>query len=152
MRISLRRAAENEIAKADAEVRKAVLQLTYASPEKRIARLISESSLRRTELNHVLHTRLENALVLVRMADTALANSARKKAESAGIQILRLQERLEAINPLQVLQRGYTLVTDRKGRLLTGVQEAMSAGNIRIRFADGTAEAAVKKNGEKNDE
>ena len=152
MRISLRRAAENEIAKADAEVRKAVLQLTYASPEKRIARLISESSLRRAELNHVLHTRLENALVLVRMADTALANSARKKAESAGIQILRLQERLEAINPLQVLQRGYTLVTDRKGRLLTGVQEAMSAGNIRIRFADGTAEAAVKKNGEKNDE
>ena len=36
--------------------------------------------------------------------------------------------------------------------LLTGVQEAMNAGNIRIRFADGTAEAAVKKNGEKNDE
>ena len=67
--------------------------------------------------------------------------------ETAGITILRIRERLEAISPMQVLQRGYTLVTDREGCILTGVQEAINAGNINIRFSDGTAEAAVKGSG-----
>ena len=69
--------------------------------------------------------------------------------DAAGTQVLRLRERLEAINPLQVLQRGYALVTDQGDRVLTGVEEAYAAGNVKIRFADGTAEAAVRKDGNK---
>ena len=147
LRIGLRRAAENELAKAEGRIRNAVLRLTFVSPEKRVARLTSETGLRRTELIHALQARLEGAAAQQRMAETALGNAASRRLDAAEAHILRLQERLEAINPLQVLQRGYALVTDRKNRVLTGVKEACAAGNVRIRFADGTAEAAVQKDG-----
>ena len=147
LRIGLRRAAENELAKAEGRIRNAVLRLTFVSPERRVARLTSETGLRRTELIHALQARLEGAAAQHRMAETALANAASRRLDAAEAQILRLQERLEAINPLQVLQRGYALVTDRKNRVLTGVKEACAAGNVRICFADGTAEAAVQKDG-----
>ena len=147
LRIGLQRAAENELAKAEGRIRNAVLRLTFVSPEKRVARLTSETGLRRTELIHALQARLEGAAAQQRMAETALGNAASRRLDAAEAHILRLQERLEAINPLQVLQRGYALVTDRKNRVLTGVKEACTAGNVRIRFADGTAEAAVQKDG-----
>ena len=152
LRIALCRAAENEMTKAGSKIRDAMLRLTFVSPEKRIARLNAESRLRRTELTHALQARMEDAGVQLRMAGMGLTNAVNRRTEAAGTAVLRLRERLEAINPLQVLQRGYTLVTDREGRVLTGVQEARNAGNVNIRFADGTAEAAVKKDGVRNNE
>lgn len=152
LRIALCRAAENEMTKAGSKIRDAMLRLTFVSPEKRISRLNAESRLRRTELIHALQARMEDAGVQLRMAGMGLTNAVNRRTEAAGTAVLRLRERLEAINPLQVLQRGYTLVTDLEGRVLTGVQEARSAGNVNIWFADGTAEAAVKKDGVRNDE
>ena len=145
--IVLRRAAESEISRAEARIRDAVLRLTFVSPEKRIARLKSESSLRRSELIRVLKARLERTSAQHRLTEKALTHAAARRVDAAEAQVLRLRERLEAINPLQVLQRGYALVTDRGDKVLTGVKEAYAAGNVRIRFADGTAEAAVRKDG-----
>ena len=152
LRIGLRRAAENETAKAGAAVREAVLRLTYVSPEKRIARLTAESGLRRTELAHVMRVRTENASARVKMAAMALTNGVSRRTESMETRILRLRERLEAIGPMNVLRRGYTLVTDLNGRVLSGVQEARDAVDVKIRFADGAAEAAVKKDGVRKNE
>ena len=147
LKIGLRRAAESEISRAEARIRDAVLRLTFVSPEKRIARLKSESSLRRSELIRVLKARLERTSAQHRLTEKALTHAAARRVDAAEAQVLRLRERLEAINPLQVLQRGYALVTDRGDKVLTGVKEAYAAGNVRIRFADGTAEAAVRKDG-----
>ena len=152
LRIGLQRAMEGESTKAAAKIREAVLRLTYVSPEKRIARLTAESSLRRAGLNHAMQTRLEVASAQIRMDTMALTNAVHRRTENAQMQMLRLRERLEAINPLRVLQRGYTLVTDREGSVLTGVQKAREAGEIRIRFADGETEATVKKGGEQGHE
>lgn len=149
LQIGLRRAAESEISRAEAQIRDAVLRLTFVSPEKRIARLKSESNLRRSELIRVLKARLEKTFARHQLAGTALTHAAARRVDAAGTQVLRLRERLEAINPLQVLQRGYALVTDQEDRVLTGVEEAYAAGNVKICFADGTAEAAVRKDGNK---
>ena len=147
LKIGLRRAAENEIARAEGKIRNAMLRLTFVSPEKRVARLRSESSLRRTELVHALQARLENATAQHRLAENALTHAAARRVDAAETQLLRLHAKLEAINPFQVLQRGYALVTDRENKVLTGVKEAYAAGNVRIHFADGAAEAAVLKDG-----
>ncbi len=152
IRIGLRRSAENQLARARSQIREAALKLTSVSPEVRIARLTSEGRLRRSELDHAVRKRLDSASVQLQMARMALTNAAARRTEVAGTQLARLRERLEAMNPLQVLQRGYTLVTDPGGRVLTGVQDARSAGNVKIRFADGTAEAFVKKGGEQEHE
>ena len=152
IRIGLRRSAENQLARARSQIREAALKLISVSPEVRIARLTSEGRLRRSELDHAVRKRLDSASVQLQMAGMALTNAAARRTETAGTQLARLRERLEAMNPLQVLQRGYTLVTDPGGRVLTGVQDARSAGNVKIRFADGTAEAFVKKGGEQEHE
>ena len=152
IRIGLRRSAENQLARARSQIREAALKLISVSPEVRIARLTSEGRLRRSELDHAVRKRLDSASVQLQMAGMALMNAAARRTEAAGTQLARLRERLEAMNPLQVLQRGYTLVTDPGGRVLTGVQDARSAGNVKIRFADGTAEAFVKKGGEQEHE
>ena len=143
LRTGLRRAAERETSKAGASLRETLLRLAYVSPEKRISRLASESSLRRAGLTHALQLRLEAGAASCRTAETVLKTAAARRTEAAEAQTLRLREKLEAINPMQVLQRGYTLVTDRKGRILSGVQEARETGNVSIRFADGTADAVV---------
>ena len=152
IRIGLQRSAENQLVRARSQIREAALKLTSVSPEVRIARLASEGRLRRSELDHAVRKRLDSDSVQLQMTGMALTNAAARRTEAAGTQLTRLRERLEAMNPLQVLQRGYTLVTDPRGRVLTGVQDARSAGNVKIRFADGIAEAFVKKGGEQEHE
>ena len=86
---------------------------------------------------------IANALLQTGTAGSNLAASVNQRTESAKTAIALLRQRLEALNPLLVLERGYALVSDREGRVLTGKQEAETAQDIRIRFADGTVEAKV---------
>lgn len=148
LRISLKRATENEIARKDAKVREAMLRLTWLSPEKRIARLTSESDMRRAELIHAMQVRLENTSTRLQLAEPALTGVLSRRIENVETKTIRMRERLEAINPLRVLARGYAMVTDPEGRIVTGAEEARKAEHVHIRFADGTAEATIKRNGE----
>ena len=77
-----------------------------------------------------------------------MRNAGIRRAEAAEAGLLRLRERMEAINPMRVLERGYTLVTDRNGQVLTGSRQAEEAENIKIRFADGAVYAKVGKDGD----
>ena len=151
LRIGLCRAAEGEWMKASARVREMMLHLTGLSPEKRIAALTAGSRLQKAELVHAMRIRLEGSAGTVRETQNRLASVMEKRFEAAGTHLVRLREKLEAINPLRVLERGYTMVTDREGRILTGTKQAKDAEDIRIRFADGSVEAAVKKDGVRKD-
>ena len=151
LHIGLCRAAEGEWMKASARVREMMLRLTGFSPEKRIAALTAGTRLQKTELGHAMRLRLESSAGVLRDTQSRLASAAAKRCDAAGTQLLRLREKLEAINPLRVLERGYTMVTDLEGRILTGTKQAEDAEDIRIRFADGSVEAAVKKDGVRKD-
>ncbi len=52
---------------------------------------------------------------------------------------------LRLLSPQQTLNRGYSIVFDRKGRILKEVQPALAAGDVKIRFSDGDADAKVMK-------
>jgi exodeoxyribonuclease VII large subunit len=56
-----------------------------------------------------------------------------------------LEKRSMALNPLGVLERGYSYVTDSKGRTLTSARDLLEGSMIDVRFRDGSAEAEVKK-------
>ncbi|MBQ9781276.1 MAG: exodeoxyribonuclease VII large subunit [Clostridia bacterium] len=59
--------------------------------------------------------------------------------------LTRLTAQLEALSPLAVLSRGYTLTQNEQGSVVTSAN-ALSAGDaLTIRFADGAAHATVKK-------
>jgi exodeoxyribonuclease VII large subunit len=59
------------------------------------------------------------------------------------------ERRLEALNPLAVLGRGYALVTRRAdGKLVSRVDQAESGDKIEVRVSDGTFDAVVSKDKE----
>lgn len=53
--------------------------------------------------------------------------------------------RLNMLNPLEVLNRGYAAVYKNDNEILTGVSEIKSGDSIRIEFSDGSAYASVIK-------
>ena len=150
IRLGLWRAAEEQLTAAWTKVRQWNIRLAAASPERRLGKLLSGSALAREKLNHAARIRLDGAAAKLMNTGKELFGAAQRRTESAQMRILRVRERLEAINPMGVLERGYSLVTDRAGNILTGSQQARDAEDITVRFADGAVEAAVKKDGVRN--
>lgn len=58
---------------------------------------------------------------------------------------LSLTGKLEALNPLSVLTRGYSAVFDDRGQSLHSVRDAHVGDTLHLRFTDGSIDAAVKE-------
>ena len=58
--------------------------------------------------------------------------------------LTRLTAQLEALSPLAVLGRGYTITRDGQGRIVTSAASLSTGDDLTIRFADGTAAVSVK--------
>jgi exodeoxyribonuclease VII large subunit len=67
------------------------------------------------------------------------ADAAKRRGE-----LERLALALAAHDPDRTLARGYALVQDRAGVPLGSAADAISAGDVRLRFADGTVDASVE--------
>jgi exodeoxyribonuclease VII large subunit len=52
---------------------------------------------------------------------------------------------LEALSPLSILSRGYTLTETAEGRLIHGAGEVKVGNTLRTRFADGVVESQCTK-------
>jgi exodeoxyribonuclease VII large subunit len=72
-----------------------------------------------------------------------------RKAEAAGrdaraaTQLSALAMALAAHDPERTLERGYALVTDRAGELVTSAAAARAAGDVRLRFGDAAVDATI---------
>ena len=78
------------------------------------------------------------AFLSQRLDRVALSASDRARAELGA-----LTAKLGALNPLNVLARGYAAAFDDDGKPVTRA-EGLSAGkNLHVRFADGTADAVI---------
>lgn len=60
-------------------------------------------------------------------------------------QLTGLDARLKSLNPLQVLQRGYAIVSDDQGKILSSVKALQQGDVISVRLSDGTLESEVNK-------
>ena len=51
---------------------------------------------------------------------------------------------LDAVSPMSILQRGYSMITDKKsGKLISSIDNVDEGAETTIRFADGTADAVI---------
>jgi exodeoxyribonuclease VII large subunit len=66
------------------------------------------------------------------------ADAAKRRGELESLALA-----LAAHDPDRTLARGYALVQDRAGVPLGSAADAISAGDVRLRFADGTVDASV---------
>lgn len=74
-----------------------------------------------------------------------LVESARANTRARRIEFDRLKDCLEALSPLAVLDRGYSLVYNDRGGLVKASDDAPTGSEIRVRLARGELLAEVRK-------
>ena len=137
MRSGLVRAQSNGLRRAELAVSSLIQRLAGLSPEKRIALLLNRRELAKMQLCAAMGTRLENASAGLKDAKTNLRLAVTDRLKDAEHRALRLRERLEAVSPLAVLNRGYALVYDPEEKILTRAAEADKQKEMTLQFADG---------------
>ena len=137
IRSGLIRAASGELQKAEIRFRDVFQRLSALSPEKRISLLMNRQELARIRLCTAAGSVLENASGSLKEAGTFLHQAAAVRMKDAGHCVERLRERLYAVNPLAVLNRGYAMVYDPDEHLLTCAADAADKDEMTLQFADG---------------
>jgi exodeoxyribonuclease VII large subunit len=83
---------------------------------------------------------------------TGIATASKRLTNAAVAQVLNerrrtvaLEDRLRALSPRAVLERGYSLVRTAEGRLVRGADTLTAGAHVSIEFARGEAEAVIEK-------
>ncbi len=71
-------------------------------------------------------------------------SASRHRLKLYGSAITSLQQRLAALNPLAVLQRGYAVVTASDGSTVRSVQQVQPGAGLQVRVSDGSFAARVE--------
>ena len=137
IRLGLSRSLEMTLRNAVLRLRETEKRLSLLSPEHRVARLSERNTLLEGALNQAMRGRLEREAVNLRLACTALTGATQKRQREAEVQVEKCAERLKAISPLAVLERGYALVYAEENRLIHSAREAEEVQELNLQFADG---------------
>ena len=137
IRFALSRAASEQVRRAELKLSAARQRLSALSPERRIALLESRRELLKLQLCGAISSRLESTAKAVADSRNELKQAVSGRMKDAEHQAARLRERLTAVNPLAVLNRGYALVYDGEEKLLTRAEEAKTRKEMTLQFADG---------------
>ncbi|MFN3565515.1 MAG: exodeoxyribonuclease VII large subunit, partial [Burkholderiaceae bacterium] len=70
--------------------------------------------------------------------------AATARAHADRIRLVQLEARLQALDPLAVLARGYSVVRDASGRVVRQGRTLARGERLDIRFAEGGARAHVE--------
>lgn len=106
------------------------------SPEKRLNTLFQVNLDLFRRLQTAAERQLSEASHLVAEYSESIDRSIKKKMEKYSDKLTNLSEQLEAISPMRVLERGYTMVYTPGGKLLTNAAAAGQYKRMSIRFRD----------------
>ncbi len=99
---------------------------------------LAEARVLRSPLGYVEDKRMELAYLGERMDGALLRYTTKEKSRFAA-----LCGKMESLNPLAVLSRGYAAVMNGAGHAVSSVKGVQAGENISVRFADGVACATV---------
>ena len=137
MRSGLIRAQAERLGKTELRLQGMIRKLAAISPEKRIAHLTGSSALTRERLTAAMRALTEAKQNELKATAASLEKSAQTRLLEAQHAAARLRERLTAVNPMAVLNRGYVLVYSGEEKLLTSAAEAKGHREMTLQFADG---------------
>ena len=140
VRLKMVQAVRMKIAYAEKRVHEKQLILSSVSPERKVAKIAAESRLQRNALENAIRIRTGVAETAVRIAARDLVTAMNRRKEQAGMNLIRLRERLQAVNPAGVLERGYALVMTPEGKILSRKSQTENIPEMIVRFADGEIE------------
>lgn len=90
---------------------------------------------------------LEQKRQQVEETHTAIAQTVQHVLEQGKNRLEREKERLFAYDPQRTLERGFALIKDPKGTLITKSEQIHAGDAVSIRLADGTADAEITGKG-----
>jgi exodeoxyribonuclease VII large subunit len=100
------------------------------------------------QLKSGLLLKIERQSAYLRRASAQLTQQTPARIRSVGLQLNGLEKQLDMLNPLQVLQRGFSLVQDDAGRVVTDAAAQAPGSELRITLAKGRLDATVKAKAE----
>lgn len=98
---------------------------------------------KRAELSRLLDERLSALRQQLETARTLLNDGLEDGAREARTALAQRRQLLEAYDPRAVLRRGYSLVTDAEGNVVSRAKSLKKGAVVAITFADGRASAGV---------
>ena len=90
-----------------------------------------------------IRQRIEAEQKAIEQTKEGMDGSMVRRIETFRQRIELLRQLLESASPFEILERGYSMVTDESGRLLRSAQEADPGQNVIIRMADGSLDAKI---------
>lgn len=129
----------------------ALMRLSYeedalkSSMEKKISETKRRIELFRTQYASDIPRIIERGRGIIREFRNTTGIIVSNSREVYSEKVKSLRKELELLNPLSVLERGYAIVRDEKGRIITTVSSLKDGDMLNIRVKDGTIEAAVKE-------
>ena len=137
MRSGLLRAQEERFREAELRLQEVTRRLASQSPEKRIINLTNCAALLRERLTAVMRALTETKQNELKATAVSLEKGMLTRVLEAQHSAARIRERLTAVNPMAVLNRGYAMVYSGEERLLTSAAEAKGKQDMTLQFADG---------------
>lgn len=99
-----------------------------------------------TELRqHSPALRVANASRRLDVARTSLERLVRQTLEQRGKRLAVASRTLDAVSPLATLERGYAIVTDSKGSVITNAQDVRTGQIINARLTQGSVRARIER-------
>ncbi len=89
--------------------------------------------------------RVANARTRLDSARTSIERAARQTIEQFGNRLAIASRTLDAVSPLATLDRGYAIVTDSKGTVITNAQDVRAGQLIDARLTQGSIRARIER-------
>ena len=140
VRTRLVQSVRMKMSDAEMSIHEKQLILSSVSPERKVAKLSAESMLKRTALLSAVRIRISQIGTGLQNSSRELDSAIHHRTEHAMIILDRLRDRLRAINPSAVLDRGYALVLSPEGKIITRKAQVNGIPKMKVRFADGEIE------------
>ena len=137
-RAELNRVMTGEVNQAMLQIHEAKNRLVRLSPERMLHQTAEKTVQFRQRLDQMIGTLVQYESVEIQSLKMILHYGINQRMNRSESELTQNRTRLEADSPLRVLERGYALVYDMNGRVLSGATSAKQINRMNIRFSDGT--------------
>lgn len=86
---------------------------------------------------------INNAKIKIQNLTMRLNNSSQSIISQEKSRIAKFEASLNAVHPQRVLERGYSMIQNDEGEVLSKIEQLSIGQNIKMNFADGKAEASI---------
>ncbi len=140
--------AAAELATPDIQELRAAIQGIRLTLQNQVQTVLQQKSWQVQSLNRALshltpQARLENGQQRLDMLQERLEQYITRRLERWRGRVDLIQARLDGMNPLATLARGYAIVRHEDGRLVRGVQDAAAGDILTIQLGDGSVRSKV---------